>query len=130
MKEIGKGLKKMKISFDAILTSPLLRSKESAEILNAYCSNTKEVMVTDLLKPGASFNNLIKFLNKLKDSKKVAIVGHEPFLSTFASYCLTKNKSSLINLKKGGVLMLQVDEVIKPGQCLLSWLMEPRQIVE
>jgi hypothetical protein len=34
----------------------------------------------------------------------------------------------LINLKKGGVLMLEIDEVIKPGQCMLSWLMEPRQI--
>ena len=58
-----------------------------------YCGDTKEVTVTDLLSPGASYNNLIKFLNKLKDSKKVAIVGHEPFLSGFASYCLSKNKT-------------------------------------
>ena len=125
MKEIGKGLKELEISFDTVLTSPLLRSKESAEIVKAYCCNTEEVIVTDLLSPGASFNNLIKYLNKLKDPKKVAIVGHEPFLSSFASYCLTKNKSSFLNLKKGGVLMLQIEGVIKPGQCLLSWLMEP-----
>ena len=45
--------------------------------------------------------------------KKVAIVGHEPFLSGFASYCLTKNKNSLLNLKKGGVLMLEIDEADK-----------------
>lgn len=130
MKDIAKGLKELKISFDIILTSPLLRSKESAEILNAYCSDTKEVTVTDLLVPGASYNNLIKFLNKFKDVKKVAIVGHEPFLSSFASYCLSKNKNSLMNLKKGGVLMLEIDEVIKPGQCILSWLMEPKQIIK
>ena len=130
MKDIAKGLKELKISFDMILTSPLLRSKESAEIVNAYCSETKEVTVTDLLVPDAPYNNLIKFLNKFKDVKKVAIVGHEPFLSGFASYCLSKNKSPLMNLKKGGILMLEIDNVIKPGRCILSWLMEPKQIIK
>jgi phosphohistidine phosphatase len=129
MKEIAKGLKEMKIGFDIVLTSPLLRAKESAEILNAYCGNSKKVSITDLLSPEASYNNLIKFLNKLKGSEKVAIVGHEPFLSGFASFCLSKNKSSLMNLKKGGVLMLEIDKVIKPGRCVLSWLMEPKHII-
>lgn len=130
MKDIAKGLKKLNIDFDIVLTSPLLRSKESAEIVNAYCGDSKKVMVTDLLSPGSSFVNLIRFLNKQKGSKKVAIVGHEPFLSGFASYCLSKNKNSLMNLKKGGVLKLEVDETIKPGGCLLSWLMEPCQIIQ
>ena len=35
MKEIAKGLKELKIGFDVVLTSPLLRAKESAEIVNA-----------------------------------------------------------------------------------------------
>jgi len=129
MKDIAKSLKELKICFDKVLTSPLLRSKESAEIVNEYCGDTKEVMVTDLLSPGSSYDKLIKFLNKFKDSKKIAIVGHEPFLSGFASYCLSKNRSSLMNLKKGGMLMLEIDEIIKPGQCVLAWLMEPKHII-
>src|ERR1700722_8843966 len=64
MKDVAKGLQKLNIGFDVVVTSPLLRSKESAEIVNAHCSDTKEVTVTDLLCPGASYNNLIKFLNK------------------------------------------------------------------
>lgn len=129
MKEIAKGLQKLKIGFDVVVTSPLLRSKESAEIVNAHCCDTKEVTVTDLLCPGASYNNLIKLLNNLKDYNKVAVVGHEPFLSGFASYCLTNNKHSLMSLKKGGILKLEMDGVIKPGKCMLSWLMEPRQLI-
>ena len=71
MKEIAKGLERTENMLSiSVLTSPLLRSKESAEIVNAYCSDTKEVTVTDLLSPGASYNNLIKFLNKLKDLRK------------------------------------------------------------
>lgn len=129
IKEVSKGLKALKTRFDVVLSSPLLRAKESAEILNAVCGKSQEVEITDLLRPGSSYNNLIKFLNAFKDFKKVAIVGHEPFLSGFASYCLSKNKSPFMSLKKGGVLMLEIDEVIKPGQCLLSWLMEPNHLI-
>lgn len=129
MKEIAKGLKELKITFDIVLTSPLLRALESAEIVNAYCGKTKDVTVTELLAPGSSHQGLIRLLNKHKDLEKVAIVGHEPFLSGFASYCIAKSISPLINLKKGGALMLEVDQVIKPGRCILSWLMEPKQMI-
>lgn len=130
MKDIAKGLKDLKVFFDIVLSSPLLRSKESAEIVNEYCGDTKKVTVTDLLCPDSSYNNLIKFLNQHKGSNKVAIVGHEPFLSSFASYCLSKNRDSIMILKKGGVLKLEIDETIKPGQCTLSWLMEPKHLIK
>lgn len=130
MKDIAKSLKDLNVCFDMVLTSPLLRSKETAEILNAYCGDSKKVRVTDLLKPDSSYNDLIKFLNTIKGSKKVAIVGHEPFLSGFASYCLTKNTNPLITLKKGGVIKLDIDKVIKPGHCTLSLLMAPKIILE
>jgi phosphohistidine phosphatase len=129
MKGIAKALKQLNTSFDRVITSPLLRAKESAEIINKYCGTIKEVMVTDLLKPGASFEKMTKFLNELKH-EKIAIVGHEPFLSGFASYCLSNSKSSFIKLKKGGVLMLEIDGVIKPEQCKLSWLMEPNHLIK
>lgn len=129
MKDIAKSLKELKICFDVVLTSPLLRAKESAEIINMYCGGTKKMTVTELLKPGSSYSKLIKFLNELKEPEKVAIVGHEPFLSGFASHCLSNSKNSYINLKKGGVLMLEIDGVIKPERCMLSWLMEPRQLI-
>lgn len=129
MKDIAKGLKDLKVSFDVVLTSPLLRAKESAEIVNEYCGMDKKVMITDLLKPNSSYQKLSKFLNELKESKTVAIVGHEPFLTGFASYCLS-SKSPFLNLKKGGVLMLEIDKEIKPGKCMLSWLMEPKHMIK
>ena len=129
MRDIAKVLKKLEINFDKVLTSPLLRAMETAEIVNKYCGNTNKVTITNLLSPEASFNNLIKYLNKFKD-EKVAIVGHDPFLSSFASYCLSKSKNSFINLKKGGVLMLEIDQIIKPGKSTLSWSIEPKHILQ
>lgn len=128
IKGVAKGLKELNLCFDVVITSPLLRAKETAEIINSYCGDSKKVIENDLLRPGGSFSNLIKFLNKHKKYKKVAIVGHEPFLSSFASYCLTKNKNSVIELKKGGVLMLEVEDTLKPGQCKLTMLIEPEHL--
>lgn len=130
MKEIAKGLKKLDICFEMVLTSPLIRAKETAEIVQAYCGATKKVSVTSLLKPGSSYDNLIKFLNKYKKHQRIALVGHEPFLSGFASYCLAQSENSFINLKKGGILVLENDAMIKPGECVLTWLMEPGQIIQ
>lgn len=117
MKEVAKELKKGDIHFDLILTSPLLRAKETAEIVVKQCGS--KMTETDLLKPGAEYQDLIKYCNKLKGYKRIAVVGHEPFLSGFASYCLAKTEISFIDLKKGGVLMLDVGGTLKPGACVL-----------
>lgn len=130
LKDIAKGLKDMNICFDVVLTSPLLRSMETAGIINAYCGATEEVLVCDLLQPGSSYSMLSKLLNELQEYEKIAIIGHEPFLSGFACYCLSNSKSPFISLKKGGALMLEVDKVIKPGHCKLSWLMEPKHMIK
>lgn len=116
MKKAAKALKKEEIHFDLILTSPLLRAKETAEIIQKQCGS--KMTVTDLLKPAADYSDLIKYCNKLK-GERIAIVGHEPFLSGFASFCLAKSEISFIDLKKGGILMLDVGGTIKPGACVL-----------
>ena len=130
MKDVAKGLDEIGISFDAIVSSPLSRAKETAEIVEKYCGDKNGIECSDLLKPGASYDKLIEFLNALEGKDAVAIIGHEPFLSGFASYCLAKGKNSFIKLKKGGVLALEVDGAVKPGQCKLAWLMEPWQLEE
>lgn len=126
MKDIAKGLKDMGVSFDKLITSPLPRCAETADIL-MKCS-AEDPQATDLLKPGASSDDLIGYLNTLDGADAVAIVGHEPFLSEFASYCMSKSKTSFIVLKKGGIIAMDVDGMLKPGTCKLEWLMGPAQL--
>lgn len=129
VKSIAKNLHKREIAFDVVITSPLPRAKETAEIISAHCSTKSEPYPIDLLKPGASNQKLVSFLNQIRKAEKVAIVGHEPFLSDFVSFCLSKSDHSFITLKKGGVVMLEIDEIVKPGKCKLSWLSQPDHIV-
>jgi|SRR5271157_748493 len=129
MKDIAKGLKALGVSFDKVLTSPLARAEQTADILKKYCVDAENIEATDLLRPGFAKDDLISYLNKIDGAGSIAIVGHEPDLSEFASYCLSKGKSSFIILKKGGVLKLETDGPIKPGKCGLCWLMEPSQLI-
>jgi phosphohistidine phosphatase len=129
MKLVAKGLADVGIRFDVIMTSPLARALQTARILEKYCMEEGSVEETDLLEPDASFDDLIDGLNRLEGVDSVAIVGHEPFLSGFVSYCLSGQGSSFIRLKKGGVASLGIDGAVKPGQCLLVWLLEPGQLI-
>ena len=129
MKLVAKGLADASVRFDAILTSPLARALQTARILEKYCASGDSVVETDLLKPDASFDGLIEQLNGLEGVDSVAIVGHEPDLSSFISYCTADKKASFIVLKKGGVALLETGGAIRPGKCLLAWLLEPGQLI-
>ncbi len=129
IKSISKALKDLDVEFDEVITSPLIRALETAEIVHDRCGISKKLLVSDLLKPDSSFEELVKYLNSLKKADTVAIVGHEPHLSAFASYCITHSKDSFIDLKKGGIILLEIEESIKPGKSKLMWLIEPRQLI-
>lgn len=128
-KAISKELRDLDVRFDEVISSPLIRALETAEIAHKYCSDSNKIVVSELLRPDGSYTPLIQYLNKLKAKGSVAIVGHEPFLSIFASYCLTNTKDPIINLKKGGVLALEIDKMIKPGNSKLLWLLEPKFMI-
>ena len=130
MKDIVKGLGDMDICFDKIVTSPLARCAESADLLSKCCTGKGGVESIDALKPGGSIDDLIGYLNAQEGADKVAIVGHEPYLSEFASYCLAKSKNSFIDLKKGGVIALEFESMIKPGTGKMCWMMEPSQLIK
>lgn len=130
MKLVAEGMADAGIRFDVILTSPLTRALQTARILEKHCLEGGSLEETELLEPDASFDELIDHLNGLESVDNVAIVGHEPFLSEFVSYSLAGKESSFIRLKKGGVAALEIHGSIKPGQCILSWLMEPGQLIK
>lgn len=124
IKAVAKGLKDAGVTFDTMLTSPLVRAYETAEILQKHCMPDKKYDLCDLLRSGASYDELVDYLNCLKGDR-IAIVGHEPFLSGFTAYCLTGEDGSFIRLKKGGIATLSVDGELVPGECELVCLIQP-----
>lgn len=121
--------KLVKLSFepDSILTSPYRRALETANIITETLPRKTAVKIINALKPDGSFNELIKEINKNAE-QSCCIVGHEPHLSTFASYLLSGTEDVSILLKKAGVCCLSFSTKVQKGCGHLAWLYQPTML--
>jgi phosphohistidine phosphatase len=128
MERIARGLAAMEIDFTHIFTSPLVRARETAEVVRKILK-IEALDETDLMIPSADPAEIIPFLNKLPDNADVALVGHEPHVSELLSYLLTGQHRNFATFKKGAVAMLEGTAPLRPGNFVLRWLLEPNHLV-
>ena len=101
---------------DVILTSPLLRAKQTAEIVARRLGLKKQLIETGLLEPGCDLDRLRKLLGQHASCARVLLVGHEPDLGELSSHLL--GASTPIPFRKGGVCRIDVRGVPMAGAVL------------
>jgi phosphohistidine phosphatase len=125
---IADAMKALELSFDVILSSPLVRARETAEIVAEALKAKKRMELTDTLAPQESAKPLVEYLHKQGALDDVLLVGHEPFLSRLISLLVSGDSETSVLLKKGGFCKLATEE-LKQGKCAtLEWLLTPRQM--
>ena len=129
MLRIAKGMMAMDLTFDAILTSPFRRAKESAEIVAGVLQLQKRLKVFPALAAGEKTRELVEALEEpLSTAEAVLLVGHEPDLSNLLSRLVTGGPDMSMTLKKGGLCKLALNSV-RYGRCAaLEWLLAPAQL--
>lgn len=129
MRRIARGMKILKLSFDRILTSPLVRARQTAEIVCEFLQAKGKLDTVTELSSGADPEFLFELLRgRYGRSKSLLLVGHEPDLSEFASRVLIGSPSIPIHFKKGGLCLLTVAPPIADGHGLLEWHLAPGQL--
>ena len=128
-RRVASAMLKLDLRFDWILSSPYARARETAEIVADVLKLKQRLELRDELIPERNAKALAKLLaTRPKAAGSVLIVGHEPFLSRFASVLLAGKPSSRMVLKKGGLCKLQISQ-FRWGVCaVLEWLMTPQQL--
>lgn len=128
-KQLAHVLREMRISFDSILTSPLARARETAEIVARGLKLQDNVRFSEHLAPSGSMEELVHQINTIRPApKSVLLVGHEPYLSGFTSLLCTGGPGLPVIFKKGALCRLDF-EVLTCGKCAaLDWLLQPRVI--
>lgn len=129
MRKAAKGLRTLVSSLDLIATSPLTRAAETAEIVSEEYDGVRTVQIS-ALSPRKPVATLLEWLNAHPQDATVALVGHEPHLSTFLCWLLTGLQESFIELKKGGVALVEATTPVAPGRAKLHWLLKPSQLRE
>lgn len=112
----GRRLHKKRVRPDYIITSPLTRAVQTAELILSYVGHHTELMADRRLAPDASVEQMVEMIHgRYHDNKdeSVMLVGHEPLLSQCAARLL--GKESVAPLVKGACLHLELrDKPRKP----------------
>ena len=105
---IAQAIKNLDISFDSIVSSPLVRAKQTADItIRNVKSKKKSITIWDELKPEINVNKTIKKLASLNPTSSILLVGHEPHLSLLISQIISGGENADISLKKGGFVHIR-----------------------
>jgi len=122
MKTAARGMRRLGIQPDLLLTSPLVRAHQTAEIVARALD--LELVLADALAPGCTVDRLRELLGQHRDAERVMVVGHEPDFSEMIS---SLTGGSRISLKKGGLGRVDL-EMLSDGDGTLVWLLPPRAL--
>lgn len=129
MQGAAAGLCVMGLKFDVILTSPLVRAAETAEIVSAAYENSPPPQVLPALATGVAAADAVTALRPFAKHGEVMIVGHEPQLSAIASILLTGAADTVhMKLKTGGCLAIDLPSRFERGGGELRWMLTHRQL--
>ncbi|MEY2510980.1 MAG: phosphohistidine phosphatase [Verrucomicrobiota bacterium] len=117
MHEVGAFLANLSVKPDIVLTSPLPRASQTAEIAAGYIDSKS--VEEELLAPGFGRSELKKLLKK-HGGDSVMFVGHEPDFSRTVG----KLTGARIKLSKAGIALVEVDPELSCGKLL--WLFPPK----
>lgn len=126
MQEIGRGLLALGVEVDEILTSPFVRTRQTAEILSGCWKPAPRVVDLEALAVGARTSGVLAALATQRKAQRVALVGHMPGLGLLGAELI--GATGALEFKKGGVACIQVDGMPAPRTGTLLWLATPRML--
>ena len=127
MRKVAQGLRTQVDSLEVLASSPLIRARKTAEIVASAFEHDRITMV-EALRPEQDPEAFRPWVVQHADNDVVAIVGHEPHLSTLVSWLLSGKRESHVELKKGGACLVRFEEAPKAGAGQLLWLLTPNQL--
>lgn len=113
-------------SVDLLLSSPLLRARQTADLLRGAWPSSPPLEDFDGLGPDVPPAVLLKRLRQRQVPSQVVLVGHEPSLSRLAATLL--HCEGAIEPRKGSAMAIVVSGLGTRGPGRLEWYATPRML--
>ncbi len=126
LRKSARGLVRLDVAFDLILASPLVRTRQTAEILADAFDPKPPVMLVEALAPGSAHAALLTELEKHARKSRIALVGHEPGIGELASRLIGLRHP--LEFKKGAVCRIDVDVLPPTSAGALRWFLPPKAL--
>ena len=128
VRSAAKGIRRQGIEFDALISSPLVRARQTAEIVAGLMHQKGGVEELPSLAPDIPVEKLVADLARFENCDSVLLVGHEPLLSNAVAHLTTGKGALRIDLKKAGLCRIDIDTPLRPGTGTLRWLLAAKQL--
>src|SRR5512145_3051643 len=122
-KDAVKGLRRLDVAVDEIFTSPLVRARQTAEILAAGLDGKPPIKVLDALSPGHTSASVMTHLARVAKRRRIALVGHEPELGELAAHLIGAGRA--LAFKKGGICRIDLGSLTSKRAASLTWFLPP-----
>ena len=127
MRQAAQGLKRLQVDFDAIATSPLIRARQTAEIVAEALKFRQPLDEWDELVPEGAVDAVLRRLQDYTECRSVLLVGHQPSIGCIASYLVFGDARVSLPFKKGAVFSVQVNAP-PPWAGELLWTLPSRML--
>jgi phosphohistidine phosphatase len=126
--KVAQRLKQLGIKFDRILSSPLVRARQTAEILQRQgLSSNLEVFAA--LSPEGDIQDWLDWYDRYGKTinQNIALVGHQPDLGKWTEILVWGEARERLVVKKAGVIGISLPETSSlVGNSELFWLTPPK----
>lgn len=126
---VARGLQELEVAPQVILSSPLVRAWQTAEIAARTLGVSTGPQRCPALAIGSHPESVAKALQAHRTANQILLVGHQPSMGELASYLLT-GSTNLVPLpfKKAAVAAIEVASVPPRSSGVLCWFLTPNQL--
>lgn len=128
LRKEAKALDEMEIGFDHIITSPLVRARQTADVFAELLKSKPSLSQSDALAPAGTPAGVMQELAKYLRKGRIALVGHEPNMGELAARLI--GARTPLEFKKGAICRIDFDVPPPKGTGQLRWFVTPRMLRE
>jgi phosphohistidine phosphatase len=124
LRKEARGLVRLGVGLDVVLTSPLVRTRQTAEAVASAFDPRPAIVNADSLAPGGTYQAVLADLEKQTRRSQIALVGHEPGIGELAAKLAGSRHP--FEFKKGAVCRIDLESLPPAGPGALRWFVTPK----
>lgn len=119
-------LARLRVQPDLVLSSPLVRARETAEIIAEELGVASGVTIEEELAPGGSPAGVLDAIVRRGRVRTVVVAGHMPGVGRLAGYLLHQDPDGGFGFQTGAIARIELpDDDLAPGGGRLRWMIPP-----
>ena len=126
LRKEAKALDELGVQFEQVLTSPLVRARQTADVFAETMKSKPPIAIIDALTPAGSPAAVIQDLGKYMRKASIALVGHEPNMGELAAFLIGAKMP--LPFKKGAICRIDFTVFPPKGKGALCWFVTPRML--